>query len=96
MPWTNPLDRIADGFITFFAQGKFFTLFSLLFGLGLAIQMQRASAKGVDVAPIFVRRMLVLLVLGLAHTLLFWFGDIERHEALSNRAVWKDTAPGAS
>ena len=76
LPWQHPLDRLADALITFFAQGKFFTLFSLLFGIGLTIQMKRADAKGATVVPLFVRRMLILLAIGAAHTVLFWFGDI--------------------
>ncbi len=81
-PWTNPIDRAADWFISFFAEAKFFTLFSMLFGLGLAIQMQRAEAKGVSLVPLYVRRLLVLLVIGLAHAFLFWWGDILTYYAL--------------
>jgi uncharacterized protein len=80
--WASPGDRAADFFISFFAQGKFFTLFSLLFGLGLAIQIQRAEAKGVKIVPLYLRRLLVLLVIGLAHAFLFWSGDILTYYAL--------------
>ncbi len=78
----SPLDRAAGLLIAFFAEGKFFTLFSLLFGLGLAIQLQRAEAAGQSVVPLFVRRLLVLLVIGLAHAVLFWWGDILIYYAL--------------
>ena len=47
-PWPNPLDQVASLLIAFFVQGKFFTLFSLLFGLGLAIQLQRSQDEGVS------------------------------------------------
>lgn len=80
--WTNPLDRAADWFIAFFAEGKFFTLFSFLFGLGLAFQMERAEVKGVRVVPLYVRRLGVLLLFGLAHVILFWWGDILTYYAL--------------
>jgi len=80
--WTSPADRIASTLITFLATGKFFTLFSTLFGLGLAIQMQRAEAKGVPIAPLNIRRLLVLLVIGIVHATLLWYGDILTYYAL--------------
>ena len=46
--WPNMVDRTVEKLILFFAQEKFKTLFSLLFGLGLAVQMMRAEARGAD------------------------------------------------
>jgi uncharacterized protein len=93
--WASPLDRAADLFISFFAEGKFFTLFSLLFGLGLAIQLQRAEAKSINIVPLYIRRLLVLLVIGLAHAFLFWFGDILTYYALLGflLLLFRSTAP---
>jgi uncharacterized protein len=71
-----PLDRLVDGLIFFFAQGKFFPLFSFLFGLGLVLQLLRWQAKGLAYTPLFVRRLAVLLGIGLAHATLIWAGDI--------------------
>lgn len=56
-------------------QDKALTLFSLLFGLGIAMQVERAEATGAGVTPV-VRRLLVLLGIGLIHAHLFWWGDI--------------------
>jgi uncharacterized protein len=56
--------------------GKFITLFSFLFGLGFAVQMGRAEARGAAITPVYVRRLGVMLVLGLAHMFLIWYGDI--------------------
>ena len=56
--------------------GKFYTLFSLLFGAGFALQLQRLDARGVDGFRIYRRRILVLLAIGLVHSLLIWDGDI--------------------
>jgi uncharacterized protein len=53
---------------------KFITLFSLLFGLGFSLQMERAQASG-GLAR-FVRRLLILLVIGLLHSWFVWWGDI--------------------
>ena len=73
---TGMLDRLAAHAIDLFAEGKFFTLFSFLFGFGFAIQMIRAQERGVAFVPRFMRRLLVLFVIGLAHAFLLWCGDI--------------------
>lgn len=81
--WPGLADRAATWLIVFLAQGKFLTLFSLLFGLGLVVQMERAEARGARFAPLYARRLLVLLLLGLAHALLLWDGDILHTYALA-------------
>lgn len=70
------VDRLARWAIRTLAEGKFYTLFSFLFGLGMAIQMQRIADRGGRFVRLYVRRLLVLLAIGLAHALLLWFGDI--------------------
>ena len=75
-PALSGIDRIADGLVYFFVQGKFFTLFSLLFGMGFAVMSQRAEAAGGDFAGVYWRRGLVLLAIGLLHGVLVWSGDI--------------------
>jgi len=70
------LDQLARWFIAFFAEGKFYSTFSFLFGLGMAIQLQRSNDKGARFGPFWLRRMLVLLGIGLIHAYLFWTGDI--------------------
>jgi uncharacterized protein len=56
--------------------GKFYTIFSLLFGAGFALQIGRLQARGADGMRIYRRRVLVLLGIGLTHSLLIWDGDI--------------------
>jgi uncharacterized protein len=56
--------------------GKFYTLFSWLFGVGFAVQLDRLERRGADGLRIYRRRVLVLLVIGLLHSLLIWDGDI--------------------
>ena len=70
------VDGTAERLIYFFAQEKFKTLFSFLFGLGLAVQMLRAEARGVRFVPLYVRRLCVLFLIGVAHFLFVWDGDI--------------------
>jgi uncharacterized protein len=74
--WTNPLDQLAMAAIRFFAEGKFYPLFSFLFGLGFALMMAKASARGGRFGWLYTRRLLVLLVFGLIHAFFIWFGDI--------------------
>lgn len=56
--------------------GKFYTIFSLLFGAGFALQITRLSARGLRGLQIYRRRVLVLLGIGLVHSWLIWDGDI--------------------
>lgn len=70
------LDQLADWFIRFFATGKFYSTFSFLFGLGMAIQYARAQERGARFGRFWMRRMGVLLVIGAIHAYLFWVGDI--------------------
>lgn len=69
-------DYWADAFVYVFVQGKFFTLFSLLFGAGFAVMAQRAAMAGRDFTRFYLRRSLGLLVIGVLHGLLLWSGDI--------------------
>ena len=68
--------RWADAAIYLLVQGKFFTLFSLLFGMGFAVMSQRAERAGRPFASLYWRRSLALLGIGLVHALLIWSGDI--------------------
>jgi uncharacterized protein len=62
--------------------GKMRTLFTLLFGAGLYLFMERAWARGAT-RWLQVRRLAVLLLFGFAHFYLIWKGDI-----LTLYAVW--------
>ncbi len=81
-PSLTPLDRGIDQFILYVIKGKFLSLFAVLFGLGLSVQLMRAEAKGISVVPRYTRRLLVLLMFGVVHVILFWFGDILHTYAL--------------
>lgn len=59
-----------------FADQKFMSIFSMLFGVGLCIFVERAEAKGLDSTRLHKRRMLWLMLFGLMHAYLIWFGDI--------------------
>ena len=74
--WPGFAEVTAERFILFFGEGKFISLFSFLFGVGLAIQASRAEARGARFLPLYMRRLLVLLLLGVAHMILLWEWDI--------------------
>ncbi|MEM8998324.1 MAG: DUF418 domain-containing protein, partial [Acidobacteriota bacterium] len=57
------------------AETKFVSLFSLLFGIGLVLQLGRAEARGGDTG-FYRRRLAILGAVGLFHGLLLWQGDI--------------------
>ncbi len=71
-----PGDKAVHYFVEIFCEGKFYPLFSTLFGVGMAIQMQRARAARRRFWPLGLRRLAVLAVIGLAHAFLLWYGDI--------------------
>ena len=81
-------DRVVKKGIIALAQGKFYTIFSILFGFGLAIQLERFRAHGMSFPRFWVRRMLVLLAIGLIHALVIWYGDILVWYALGGLALF--------
>jgi uncharacterized protein len=70
-----------------FADGKFITIFAMLLGVSIVMLAGEASDRGVAWRT-HMRRMTVLLVLGLAHAYLLWFGDMLVPLALSGSVVF--------
>ena len=70
------LDLVAAQAVAVLAEAKFYPLFSMLFGAGFALMLERARARGAPFWGLYLRRLVVLLVFGLAHVLLVWSGDI--------------------
>lgn len=73
---TAAFDPFVLEVLSFFVSLKFISIFSFLFGVGFALQMGRARERGAEVTPLYVRRMLWLLLFGIAHMLFLWYGDI--------------------
>lgn len=67
---------IAWVIIHILADTKFITIFSIMFGAGIALQAERAAARGFSAAGVHYRRMAILLLFGIAHAYLLWFGDV--------------------
>jgi uncharacterized protein len=57
-------------------QGKFWTMFSLLFGMGFAVMLTRAERAGRTFLVPYLRRIAALAVFGAAHHIFLWSGDI--------------------
>lgn len=87
-------DRLAVFLAAAFAEQKFYPIFSFLFGAGFALQMQSLEAKsGLGSAKkIYLRRLTWLLLIGLLHGALLWFGDILTAYALTG--FWLLTRAG--
>jgi uncharacterized protein len=72
----SAVDRIGNRVLAFAVDSKAFSLFTFLFGLGFAIQLSRAQARGASVAPVYSRRLIALFGIGLLHALLLRNGDV--------------------
>ncbi len=75
---THPgrLNHLVDLLAAAFVEFKALTLFSFLFGAGVAIQAERSAKRGAPVKGFLLRRFLILLAFGLCHMFLIWNGDI--------------------
>jgi len=74
--WTDQVSRTVAFLLDVLVSEKFITIFAVLFGVGFAIQMERAAARGTMSLAGYKRRLLVLFLFGLINGLLIWAGDI--------------------
>lgn len=72
----QPVARAVLFLNNWFIEGKFYALFSMLFGVGFALQTERVRKAGVAFLPLWYRRMAALALIGLMHMLMIWHGDI--------------------
>ena len=70
---TAGADQVVAFLERVFVDAKFYSTFSLLFGIGFGIQLARA---GDEALPRFRRRLRILLAIGAIHAFLIWAGDI--------------------
>ncbi|HKD23467.1 MAG TPA: DUF418 domain-containing protein, partial [Rhizomicrobium sp.] len=75
------IDPIAASSLVLLIREKFLSLFSLLFGIGFAIQLDSAARRGTPFAWRFGRRLAALFVIGMAHASI-WYGDILKDYAV--------------
>ena len=69
-------NKYFHGFNYIFADTRFMSIFSMLFGAGMVLFTQRIEAKGKRVATLHFKRMFWLLLFGLIHAYFIWVGDI--------------------
>jgi uncharacterized protein len=69
-------DDVLHNLVSWFAEGKFVTLFSFLFGVGFMIFMDRAAQRVENPNKLFARRLSILLGFGVLHITFVWVGDI--------------------
>lgn len=79
---TTGIDYLVARLTEIFVTGKFWVLFSLLFGMGFVVMQTQATLDGRPFHAIYLRRTLALLLFGLLHIALLWSGDILHSYAL--------------
>nr|WP_263323684.1 DUF418 domain-containing protein [Neobacillus sp. Marseille-Q6967] len=67
LPDPGSVDASYQRFLILFVEGRFYTLFSFLFGVGFYLFITRASAKGKNGYILFLRRVAALFIFGLVH-----------------------------
>ncbi len=98
--WTSAWDEWTALIRNLLFSGKFNSMFTLLFGIGFAIQLERLVARrGREGVRIYIRRLAGLFLFGAIHLLVFWTGDVLHMYALlgmllvllhqrSDRTLW--------
>ena len=69
-------DWWAGWFVYTFVQGKFWTMFSFLFGMGFAVMLTRAERAQRNFLRPYLRRIAALAAFGAIHHIFIWGGDI--------------------
>ena len=72
----TPVDLTAGLFDLVFLQGKARSAFAFLFGLGFGMMMQRIEARDAAFVPFYLRRVSILLLIGLLNLAFLFWGDI--------------------
>lgn len=80
---SGSMDSVLFFLVKLAIEGKFYTLFSTIFGLSFALQVERLQGKGTPIKAVFLRRFFWLFVIGFIHAVMIWSGDI-----LQAYAIW--------
>ena len=70
------IDHVVRTLQYIFIEGKFYSMFSMLFGWGIAIQIERSRKDNASTAAFIRRRLWFMLLLGGVHLFFIWEGDI--------------------
>ncbi|SCY00212.1 uncharacterized protein SAMN05192588_0671 [Nonlabens sp. Hel1_33_55] len=74
--FTSTLDLMTGKILQLFFYTKFFPIFSLLFGLGIAMQAIKILERKKSPIIFFSRKMIILFIIGVMHILFLWSGDV--------------------
>ncbi|KAA0764086.1 DUF418 domain-containing protein [Bacillus sp. SH5-2] len=74
-PPLGPIDTSYQRFLYLFIEGRFYTIFTFLFGIGFYIFIARAKAKGSNEYLLFIRRLILLSIMGYILSI-FFSGEI--------------------
>jgi uncharacterized protein len=72
----SPADDVVKWLVTALVSTKFYLMFSFLFGYSFTLQRASAERAGAPFAPRHLRRLMCLFLLGLAHGVLLFSGDV--------------------
>ncbi|MDX8367937.1 DUF418 domain-containing protein [Cytobacillus sp. IB215665] len=81
IPDPNTIDASYQRFLYLFVEGRFYSIFSFLFGVGFYIFITRANAKGKKGYVLFLRRLVALLAVGVLHSI-FQPGEALKYYAI--------------
>ncbi|MCW3787294.1 DUF418 domain-containing protein [Plebeiibacterium sediminum] len=70
------MDHLVHKLQHLFIEGKFYSIFSILFGWGIALQLKKSKKDDATTAKFIRRRLSFMLLLGGIHLFLIWEGDI--------------------
>lgn len=82
------LDKAAYFGVNAFFLFKSYTLFSFMFGVGVAYQIVSAQKRGAGFGPRYTRRLLGLLILGILHVTFAFMGDILIYYAIFGAVLY--------
>lgn len=74
--WEGPTDKAFEFVIRFLFEGKFYILFSFLFGYSFYLFLQKQTHEQPSVLKYYIWRLILLVLMGALHVLLLWPGDI--------------------
>lgn len=80
--WTGTIDRISFTVMHSVFETKSWRLFSFLFGFGFALQMLKAETQAAGALGFYFRRLVILLFIGMAHTLFYEYDILTQFAAL--------------
>lgn len=88
--FNGDIDHSTRFWVYFLTQGKFYSMFALLFGVGFYIFLERLEKKniGLKAMDIYARRLLWLFIIGIVHAYFIWDGDVLYHYAICGFLVF--------